>query len=246
VIPSPEAVLLDIGGVFHLPRRERVVAALADAGLDLDGRLDDHGLHRAHHVAIARFDARPGVVSDLLDPDAAPELVYAAYDHALAVELGVPDERLDAAIVSLARIFGAPGGWGTPVPGSTSGLEALAGLGLPLGVVSNSDGTLEDRLREEGVMQVGPGPGVEMGVIVDSGAIGAYKPDPRIFEVALERLGIAAENAVHVGDSVAMDVVGALAAGVTPIHLDPFGDCPGGPEHEHVRSLEELAERLRR
>lgn len=244
MLPRPQAVLLDIGGVFHLPRRERVLSALQEAGHELDGELDDHRLHRAHHAAIASFDARPGVVSDLLDEDAAPELVYAAYDRALAVELGVPGDKLDAAIVALSRIFGMVGGWGTLVPGSLAGLRELSRIGLPLGVVSNADGTVEARLREEGVLHVGPGPGVEVAVIIDSGAVGTSKPDPRIFEIALERLEIGPEGAVHVGDSVAMDVVGALAAGVTPIHIDPFGDCPGGPEHLHVRSLSELAQLL--
>lgn len=244
MVGRPGAVLLDVGGVFHLPQRERVLSALREAGHELDGELDGHRLHRAHHAAISRFDARPGVVSDLLDEDAAPELVYAAYDHGLAVELGVPDEKLDAAIAALAKIFASTGGWGTLVPGSLDGLRALAGLGLPLGVVSNADGTVEDRLRREGVMQVGDGPGVEVQVIIDSAAVGTYKPDPRIFEIALEHLGLPAPDVIHVGDSVAMDVVGALAAGVTPIHLDPFGDCPGGPDHAHVRSLSELAQLL--
>lgn len=231
--------------MFHLPRREKVAAALTEAGHELDGSLDGHLLHRAHHAAMARFDAGPTTVADLLDEDLSPEVVYAAYDHALAYALGVPEERLEAAVVALGRIFAAGGGWGTPVPGSMDGLRYLATTGIRLGVVSNADGTVEARLREEAIMHVGPGPGIEVEVVVDSAAVGAYKPDPRIFGFALDALGLPPERVLHVGDSVAMDVVGALAAGVRPIHLDPFDDCPGGPDHEHVRSLSELAQLLR-
>jgi putative hydrolase of the HAD superfamily len=47
-------------------------------------------------------------------------------------------------------------------------------------------------------------------------------------------------DTVHVGDSVRMDVGGARAAGIRPLHLDPFGFCSAA-DHEHVRSLEEVA-----
>jgi len=216
---------------------------LAEAGCDLDGSFSPELLHRAHHAAIARFDARPGIVAALLDSDSDAEVVYRAYDHSLAVELGLPDDKLEAAIAALALLFRSDG-WGTIVPGSIEGLRALAATGVRLGVVSNADGSVERRLRSEGVLQVGPGPGVEVEVVIDSGAVGAAKPDPRIFRFALDALGLEPDEVVHVGDSVAMDVVGALAAGVTPLHLDPFGDCPGGPEHDHIRSLAELADRL--
>jgi putative hydrolase of the HAD superfamily len=66
------------------------------------------------------------------------------------------------------------------------------------------------------------------------------KPDPRLFRLALQRAGAAPEEAVHVGDLYEVDVVGARAAGIRAILLDPAGlypeaDCP------RVRSLGELA-----
>ncbi len=234
---KPDVLFVDVGGVFHLPPVDRVAAALAELGHELDPRR----LHRAHHHAIAELDRRPGVIEDLRGNEAPPAVIFAAYDRGLARALGVPDEMLDAATVALAQIFAETGAWGTLVPGSVEGLRALAATGVRLGVVSNSDGTVESRLRAEGVAQVGHGPGVPVEIVVDSGAVGFQKPDPRIFEVALQAMGIAPERAAHVGDSVAMDVAGAYAAGVTPVHVDPFGDCPGGPPHEHVASLSELA-----
>ena len=60
--------------------------------------------------------------------------------------------------------------------------------------------------------------------MLDSSVVGVAKPDPRIFAIALERLGVAPEHAIHVGDTPAADVDGAIAAGVTPVLVDPYDD----------------------
>jgi len=237
----PEVVFVDVGGVFHLPRLDLVTPAFASLGYRVE---DPDHLFRAHHAAMAELDRRPGVIDDLRENEAPPAVVFAAYDRGLARALGVADDKLDAATVALSGIFGGVGAWGTLVPGSIEGLRALAATGVRLAILSNSDGTVEQRLRDEGVVQVGEGPGVPVEIVVDSGRLGFQKPDPRIFEFALEAVGVSADRAIHVGDSVAMDVAGALAAGVTPIHLDPFADCPGGPPHDHVKTLAELADLL--
>jgi putative hydrolase of the HAD superfamily len=54
------------------------------------------------------------------------------------------------------------------------------------------------------------------GAIVVSAEVGFKKPDPRIFQVALARTGLRAEDVVHVGDA-AEDVRGAIRAGIRPI-----------------------------
>ena len=48
------------------------------------------------------------------------------------------------------------------------------------------------------------------------------KPDPRIFQLALDAMGIAAADAWYVGDMPGIDVVGARAAGLFPVLMDPF------------------------
>ncbi len=59
--------------------------------------------------------------------------------------------------------------------------------------------------------------------VVDSGAVGVEKPDPAIFRIALERAGVSAAEAMHVGDLFPVDVVGARRAGLEPVLLDPLG-----------------------
>lgn len=122
-------------------------------------------------------------------------------------------------------------------------MRGLQADGLALAIVSNSDGTLEGRLAAEGICQVGPGEGVPVSVVIDSGAVGVAKPNPAIFAIALEATGVPPGATIHVGDAVGADVAGALAAGVRPVHLDPHAFC-GDDSHPHVRSLGELGPRL--
>jgi len=119
-----------------------------------------------------------------------------------------------------------------------------------MGVVSNSDGTVQAELRRLGVCYAPDGTephpaGVPVGVVIDSAVVGVAKPDPAIFGLALDVLGVPASGTVlHVGDSLRYDVAGALAAGLQPVHLDPHGFCPAPDGHRHVRTLAELAQDL--
>jgi putative hydrolase of the HAD superfamily len=111
-------------------------------------------------------------------------------------------------------------------------------------VVSNSDGTVEAELRRLGVCYAANGTeapkavGVPVGIVVDSAVVGVAKPDPAIFRIALDALGLPGDGTVlHVGDSLRFDVGGALAAGLQPVHLDPYGFCAEPDGHPHIRSL---------
>jgi putative hydrolase of the HAD superfamily len=71
--------------------------------------------------------------------------------------------------------------------------------------------------------------------LVVSGDEGVSKPDPRIFHVALDRLGVAPAEAVMFGDSWTADIVGAVRAGIRPVWFNPLrkprpADPAGVPE----------------
>jgi putative hydrolase of the HAD superfamily len=85
--------------------------------------------------------------------------------------------------------------------------------------VSNADGTVERGLTRAGLRGL-------LDDVVDSHVVGFEKPDPRIFAHALERSGAAPGTTLHVGDLYAADVVGARAAGLHALLLDPHGDWP--------------------
>ncbi len=91
-----------------------------------------------------------------------------------------------------------------PLAGAVGACERLAAAGLRLAVVSNWDVGLHEHLAGLGLDRL-------VDAVVTSAEAGAPKPDPRIWRLALERLGT--ERAVHVGDSDA-DAEGARAAGL--------------------------------
>lgn len=217
-----DAVLLDVGGVLVLPDHAQIVAAGARAGIIVEsGRLD-----AAHYAAIAAWDR--STEAELWRP----------YVTAYLEAAGIPAARLDAALPMLVAAFRSVT-WSRPIAGAAAALRAFAQVGIPIGIVSNADGRVEPLLRELGVCQVGPGPGVDVGIVVDSTVVGYEKPDPRIFQIALRALGVAPERAIHVGDSARADVAGAMAAGVTPVHLDPYRLCQDGG-HVHVAALADV------
>jgi putative hydrolase of the HAD superfamily len=220
-----DALLVDAGGVLVLPDRGALSAALGPGSWDEAPEV----LDRAHYRAVAAVDnARP-------DSDRAIFPTYvAAYLEALEVSPGRRD--LEDALAAIFDV-GAPS-WTTVISESAAALRTIA-LSHPVVVVSNSRGWMERHLRDAGVCQVGPGAGAAVSAVIDSAHVGAEKPDARIFRAALEAVGVAADRAVHVGDSVWFDVQGALAAGVKAFHFDPYGLCTE-TEHEHVARLANL------
>jgi putative hydrolase of the HAD superfamily len=115
-------------------------------------------------------------------------------------------------------------------------LVALRGGGARLVVASNWDVSLHEVLERLGVAALVDG-------IVTSAEVGARKPAPAVFERALVVAGVAASEAVHVGDSVVEDVAGARAAGVTPVLLRRDGAAgPNGVRTiASLRTLVDLA-----
>ena len=93
------------------------------------------------------------------------------------------------------------------IAGVTETLAALRARGLALGVVANWDYSVHRRLEEARLTGW-------FDTVVVSAEVGARKPDPLPFRVALERLRARPERAVHVGDHRPHDEVGALAAGM--------------------------------
>ena len=114
--------------------------------------------------------------------------------------LGVDAERGAAALFDAIRF--------EPYDDVAPALAALRPRRLV--VCSNWDCSLHEVLATAGV---------EVDAVITSAEVGAAKPDPRIFEAALDAAGCRAEEAVHIGDSKETDVAGAEAAGIRAILL---------------------------
>jgi putative hydrolase of the HAD superfamily len=91
-----------------------------------------------------------------------------------------------------------------------------------LGIVSNFYGNLATVCHNAGIHSL-------FNVIIDSARVGCAKPDPRIFQSALDELGMMPADAVFVGDSLPRDMAGARAIGMPHIWLVGDGAPPGAP-----------------
>lgn len=228
----PRAVLLDAGGVFLLPEPERILAAIARAGCDPASPR----LHDAHYRAAARFTTD-------LDVEADWNACWTGYLEQYVDACGVRDDFRADVHLHLDSEFADAALWNAQVPGCVDGLRALAATGVRLGVVSNADGLIEGRLRAREILQVGPGLGVPVECVIDSGVVGVMKPDARIFEIALTAMGLDADDVWYVGDMPAIDVVGARRAGIRPFVVDPLG-LHADADYDAVSSLADLAARI--
>jgi len=230
-----EAVFLDAGNTLVSIDFDRVSGELAALGLGC-APMAVRRAEAAARPAVSRFVAERSTegtdtfhfylraILRSLEPIAsagAPALEEAA-SH-LAVRLRFPGES--------HRL------WRFVLPGVPEALGDLREMGLRLLVVSNSDGSIERGLAELGLRPY-------FTAVVDSAVVGFEKPDPRIFEHALERAGVLGARALHVGDLYHADVTGARAAGVNALLLDPFDDW-GDVDCERARDLPELVRRLR-
>lgn len=106
-----------------------------------------------------------------------------------------------------------------------------------LGLLTNLDRDMLPICRELGLEPY-------LDFVVTSGEVGADKPDSPIFLAALQKAGVNASEAVHVGDQYKLDIVGARAVGINPILIDRYGlyddisDCP------RIHSLTEITDYL--
>ncbi len=98
-------------------------------------------------------------------------------------------------------------------------LKKLEGR-IDLGIVSNWNSGLIDRLRQLGIDKY-------FKLTVISEAEGVSKPNPRIFLRALEQAGVEACEALHVGNDYRLDVLGAKAAGLDAVLIDRDGVWQG-------------------
>jgi HAD superfamily hydrolase (TIGR01509 family) len=220
-----DTLFLDAGNTLVSIDFDRLAAALEQRGVPSP----------AAAICRAEAAARPSVSELFSQGDSSEGL-----DPFQSLLLGIfskledmPDGNRAAQLAAeLGPVLLSPGRsdllWCAVMPGVPEALRSFRESGLQLVVVSNSDGTVEQNLKDRGLDDY-------FSHVVNSKVIGIEKPDPGIFEYALEISGACKESTVHIGDMYFADVEGARRAGLAAILLDPFDDwhevdCPKIPD----------------
>jgi putative hydrolase of the HAD superfamily len=147
------------------------------------------------------------------------------YFRYLLEGLGIADETEYRAVVEWRRAYNLPVGLcHRPHIEALAALHRLREAGVVTGVISNSNGSAALALERAGLAP-------HLGFVIDSTVVGMAKPDPRVFVLGLDRAGAAAGQAIYVGDSYFVDVLGARQVGMGAVLFDPGGlwaprDCP--------------------
>lgn len=222
-----KAIFFDAGGtLIHLD--SDYICRFVKEELDIELLTD--GFRRAQFLGMSR-------VAELVAAGAgSTENLKLEFYSALLPEVGVREDKLVAAAECVLNLARKEMLWRRAEDHSAEVLHKLKARGLMLGIVSNSDGRIETAFELAGLASY-------FDFFIDSFNVGIEKPDPRIFQLALERSGVAPNEAAYVGDLYSVDVVGARNAGLLPILYDPF-DLNRDSDCLTIGSMNELLELL--
>ncbi|MBN3512741.1 HAD-IA family hydrolase [Mycolicibacterium septicum] len=211
------AVLFDYSGtLFRLEEDDSWFAGMAVDERAVDGHVQAELMRRLTAPTGRSVSMTDEQYRAWANRDLAPHLHREAYLHVLR-ESGLADHHAQALY---DRVID-PASW-TAYPDTARVFENLHAQGIRTAVVSNIAFDVRPAFTAIGAAE-------HVDEFVLSFEVGAIKPDPAIFTAALDRLGVAAQNALMVGDSEEADggarTVGCQFALVDPL---PTAERPDG------------------
>jgi len=219
-----EVVFFDVGNTLLFPDHEKTLAPLWNRGI----HPTEAQLFSAERVARQDMDL---IVSQTRRVDQQYWETY--YAHLLRT-LKVTDISLRLELVNLVR---TSSNWSRMRPGTVEVLESMEPK-YRLGVISNSDGHMAERLASVGL-------GKYFEHVIDSGNVGHEKPAPQIFQAALTVMTVAADRALYLGDIYSIDYLGAQRVGMRAILMDVAGVYPTR-NLPRIESLDQLPDAISR
>ena len=215
-----QVLLFDLGGTVVFPNFRRMAEELEADGIHV----------AADHLRRSEVRARFQVDDADLIARSKDDERWAGFLGAIAREAGI--EAVPPATLARLRAYPDQHNLWEEVPEGMGEVLARLARHYRLGVISNANGMAARKLEEAGLASY-------FETIVDSHVEGVEKPDPRIFQVALDRMQATPDQAAYVGDFYHVDVVGARRAGLFPVLLDPL-DLHRERDCTRIRSLSEL------
>jgi REG-2-like HAD superfamily hydrolase len=214
-LPNPQAIraiFFDVGFTLLAPHpsvTQIVLDATQRLGVALDVNCLREQQKRSEEHLRSMSKAQPWTWSD----ETAINGIWTSYfTEMLRPCLADQPEQLDACVQEAVRAFDDAGNYAL-YPDVLPCLRALHERGLTLGVISDWGVSLSLILRHYDLIAF-----FDFAVI--SAQARRAKPDPQLFQTALERADAIPDYALHIGDSYVLDVLGARSVGITPILLD--------------------------
>lgn len=186
--------------------------AVADIACAHGHAIDARAIRDVEGKAKRRYEA-------LMRDGASHEDGWGLYLVTLLASAGLGETAARAMVAPLRRAHDAFNLWRRVPDGLHAALARLTDAGIHVSVISNSEGALPSLFERLGLAPF-------IAHVIDSHHEGVRKPDPELFRRALERSGQRADESVYLGDIPGVDVVGANAAGMRAVLVDPLGFYP--------------------
>lgn len=234
-VTGVELLSLDAGNTIIFIDHARVAVFLAKAGYAASAedlvrregeakRLLEDGLgHRQRW----ENDALPGAAS------------WGRMLGTMFAQAGVDRARIPSLLAALWIEHMELNLWWLVPPGLGEALDAVRAAGVPVVVVSNSEGLLDELFEKR--LHIAQ----HFDLVVDSGKVGIEKPDPRIWQIALSAYPTPPGKVLHLGDTYSTDIAGALPLGFRAALIDPFSHYEGRhPETPRVTGVIDVAQAI--
>lgn len=226
-------LLLDYGGTLV----EEVQTDLRAGNEWLLARASHRPAEISPHEVLARAERISREVAGRRD-DTLIETQWPTLTRLIHDPLGI---RFDAPMADLEMGFWKASVRTNPMPGAREALEQCHRLNIPVAVVSNtcfSEAVIRYELARHGLAE-------HLEFVIVSAEYSIRKPHVLLFETAAARLGVPAEDIWFVGDRVDTDIIGARAAGMTAVWLNPNTRPASGVEPDlSVTDWMQLTEHL--
>ena len=215
-------MLFDAGNTLIRMDYAAIAAELARHG----ARVSAEDVQRAEWAARVRLDTEAFAPATTFSTESRD--TTERYTRYVLEGVGLSVPMVHAAVMTWRRGYNPPVGlWTVAEPEAAAALALVRARGLASGVISNSNGTIRGILTSLDLAR-------HLDVILDSQEEGLEKPDPRLFERALARVGARADETAYVGDLYSVDIVGARRVGMQAVLMDPGGcwpalDCDKAP-----------------
>jgi len=199
-LESVKAIFFDLGDTLAStdpPYLHRIAQAMREAGLEISNNELEVEYIKADYKLFLKHKDRGGIT-----PSEYRQWFLPILYESLLSDRQVDQFRREVRDAMSQIEFGR-----VALPGAIELLDYLKAKGYILAIISNNDGRTEEKCDEVSIREF-------FDIILDSTNLDLIKPDSRIFEHALKKLGLSPSEAIHIGDMYGSDVMGGMNAGL--------------------------------